>query len=145
MVLVSSADHTSASTTVHVRGKLSSPTKGAVCRPSRHRLSDEVFPATHESGNTRGTAEFTTMPKVKTTIQSNRALDTTPSTREACGGEGSEWNWETTGQHVKKCAEENTWVSTSTGEQLVETTQALDEPRHQHCEDGAGTALAGRD
>ena len=30
-----------------------------------HRLSDEVFLATHESGNTRGTAEFTTMPRVK--------------------------------------------------------------------------------
>ena len=33
-------------------------------------------------------------------------------------------------QHVKKRAEENTWVSTWTGEQLVETMQALDEPRH---------------
>ena len=33
-------------------------------------------------------------------------------------------------QHVKKRAEENTWVSTRTGEQLVETMQALGKPRH---------------
>ena len=53
-----------------------SPTKGAVCRPSRHRLSDEVFPATHESGNTRGTAEFTTMPRVKQPSSGDNALYT---------------------------------------------------------------------
>ena len=83
---------------------------------SSHRLSDEVFPATYESGNARGTAEFTTMPSVKRQFKATE-LWTTPSTRAARGGEGSE-------------SEENTRVSTWTGKQLVETTQALDEPRH---------------
>ena len=100
-----------------------SPTKGAVCRPSRHRLSDEVFPATHESGNTRGKAEFTTMPRVKRQFKATELWRQRPlHAQRAEGREGSE--------HVKKRAEENTWVSTWTGEQLVETTQALDEPRH---------------
>ena len=61
-----------------------SPTKGAVCRPSRHRLSDKVFPATHESGNTRGTAEFTTRPRVKQPSSGDNALYTRSARR---GGE----------------------------------------------------------
>ena len=61
-------------TTVDDRGNraVQSPTKGAECRPSRQRLSDEAFPATHKSGHTRGTAEFTTMPRSATTNQRNR-------------------------------------------------------------------------
>ena len=76
-MLVSSADHTSAKYhSARSRETEQSPTKGAVCRPSRHRLSDEVFPATHESGNTRGTAEFTTMPRVKQSSSGDNALYT---------------------------------------------------------------------
>ena len=41
--------------------------------------SNEVFQATRESGHKHGMAEFTT------------SLKTTPSTRAARGGEGSEW------------------------------------------------------
>ena len=61
-----------------------SPTKGAVCRPSRHRLSDKVFPATHESGNTRGMAELTTRPRVKQPSSGDNALYTRSARR---GGE----------------------------------------------------------
>ena len=56
-----------------------SPTKGAVCRPSSLRLQRRGVPATHKSGHKHGMAEFTT------------SLETTPSTRAARGGEGSEW------------------------------------------------------
>ena len=70
--------------------------------------SDEVFPATHKSGHKRGTAEFTTMPKCND--NSEQVVTTRPcAAREE---------------------EENTWVSTRTGEQLVETMQAFDKPRH---------------
>ena len=76
MVLVSSADQTSASTTVHDRG-----------RPSRakpdERRSVQTF-ATHESGNTRGTAEFTTRPRVKQPSSGDNALYTRSARR---GGE----------------------------------------------------------
>ena len=109
MVLVSSADHTSASTSVHDRGR---PSKA---KPDESR-SVRTFEAqaqrrgvhgdAQNSYTTRSTAESTTMPQ-------NQALETPDHA-----------------QHVKKRAEENTWVITWTGEQLVETTQALDEPRH---------------
>ena len=36
--------------------------------------SDEVFPVTHKSGHTLGTAESATMPR-RTTSQSSRALE----------------------------------------------------------------------
>ena len=55
-------------------------------------------------------------------------------------------------QHVKKRAGENTCVRTWTGEQLVETTQALDESRHHTAKTvrvrrsrGETDALAGSD
>ena len=124
MVLVSSADHTSASTTVHDRGK---PSRA---KPDERR-SVRTFDAQAQRRGVPGDArewQHTRQGGVhdhaesETTIQSNRALERTPSTRAARGREGSE--------HVKKRAEENTWISTWTGEQLVETTQALDEPRH---------------
>ena len=67
--------------------------------------SEEVFPTTHKSGHKRCTAEFTTMPKCNDNSERVVLGDTGP--RAA-----------------------NTWVSTWTGEQLVETVQALDEPRH---------------
>ena len=38
----------------------------------------------------------------------------------------------------------NTWVSTWTGEQLVETTQALDKPRHHTAKDGVYGARGAR-
>ena len=38
----------------------------------------------------------------------------------------------------------NTWVSTWTGEQLVETTQALDKPRHHTAKDGGYGARGAR-
>ena len=127
MVLVSSADHTSASTTVHDRGK---PNRA---KPDERR-SVQTFEAQAQRRGVPGDArewQHTRQGGVhdhaesETTIQSNRAVETTPSTRAACGGQGSEWCWETTGPRAA-----NTWVSTWTGEQLVETTQALDEPRH---------------
>ena len=75
----SSADHTSASTTVHDCGR---PSRA---KPDERRSvqtfeaqapGDEVFPATHESGNTRGTAEFTTTPRVKQPSSGDNALYT---------------------------------------------------------------------
>ena len=38
----------------------------------------------------------------------------------------------------------NTWVRTWTGEQLVETTQALDKPRHHTAKDGVYGARGAR-
>ena len=79
MVLVSSADHTSASTTVHDRG-----------RPSRakpdERRNVQTFEA--ESGNTRGTAEFTTMPRVKQPSSGDRPLHTQRVKGRRAGGSG---------------------------------------------------------
>ena len=66
-----------------------SPTKGAVCRPSRHRLSDEVFPATHESSNTRGTAEFTTMPRVKRQFKATELWRQRPLHAQRAEGRGA--------------------------------------------------------
>ena len=72
-----------------------------------------MFPATHKSCHKRGTAEFTTMPKCNDNSEQPSSGDRPLHA-----------------QHVTKRTEENTWVSTWTGEQLVETTQGLDEPRH---------------
>ena len=74
------------------KGAVQSPTKGAQCRPSWNTLGDEAFPATHESGHTRGMAEFTTMPKSATTSQSSRALEVTASIRAERGGV-RRWGW----------------------------------------------------
>ena len=49
-------------------------------------------------------------------------------------------------QHVKERAdEENTCVSTWTGEQHVKTAQDLDETKASHCTGGVSSALAARD
>ena len=72
-------------TTVDDRGKPSRarPDQFAVCDVDLRGTgsSNEVFPATRKSGHKHGMAEFTT------------SLKTTPSTRAARGGEGSEWCW----------------------------------------------------
>ena len=99
-------------TTVDDREKPSRAKPDERCSsPSAKKTFDAEAPATRCSRRrTRvatNAARRSSRPcRSATTIQSNRALETA------------------------LYAEENTWVSTWTGEQLVETMQALDEPRH---------------
>ena len=111
-----------------------SPTKGAECRPSRQRLTDEAFPATQKSGHTRGTADSTTMPKSATTNQRNHALEETASSRAERGGV-RRWGWGLPdhAKHASERAETNTWVSTWTSEGILETGNTL----RSRCEFGA--------
>ena len=111
-----------------------SPTKGAVCRPSRHRLSDEVFPATHEIGNTRHGGVHDHAESETTELWRQRPLHT-----QRVKERGERVVLGDTGPRTA-----NTWVSTWTGEQLVVTTQALDEPRHHTAEDGGYGARGAR-
>ena len=96
MVLVSSEEHTSASITVHDRGKPSRTNpderRSVEAQAQRRGVPGDAREWQHtRQGGVHDHAES------ETTIQSNRALETTPSTHAACGGEGSEWWWETTG------------------------------------------------
>ena len=127
-------------TTVDDRGKraVQSPTKGAECRPSRQRLSDEAFPATQKSGHTRGPAEFTTMPRSATTNQRNHALEETASSRAERGGV-RRWGWglADNAKHASESAETNTWVSTWTGEGTLKQSfggSAARRPKRKHDE-----------
>ena len=78
MVLVRTADHTSASTTVHDRGRPSrvKPDERRSVQTFEAQAQRRGVPATHESGNTRGTAKFTTMPRVKQPSSGDNALYT---------------------------------------------------------------------
>ena len=80
-------------------------TKGAECRPSRHRLQRRGVPGDAQEWPQTRHGGFTTMPKCNDNSERVVLGDTGP--RAA-----------------------NTWVSTWTGKQLVEPPQALDEPRH---------------
>ena len=103
---------------------MQSPTKGAECRLSRQKLSDE--PATYKNGHTRGTADFTTMLRNATTNQSNQALEETACTRAERGGV-RRWGWGLADHewHASERAEANTWVGTWTGEGILETGNTL--------------------
>ena len=120
--------------------------------------SDEVFPATHKSGHKHGMAEFTT------------SLKSTPSTRAARGGEGSEWCWvqpdhtqpraareetcgrEHVGQHVDGRTARRKATLESHGvpwrpechDDRKRRTQALDKPRHHTAKDGVCGARGAR-
>ena len=126
------------SSPVHDRGKpnRAESDEGAVCRPSRHRLSNEVFPATHRTVTRRRPCRDDLHAQwLEGTQTTRQSSGTTPSTRAARGGEEeSEWCW-VQPDHTKPRAaraeacgkrstrrsvrEENTWVSTWTREQLV--------------------------
>ena len=101
MVLVSSADHTSASTTVHDRGRPS----GA--KPDERR-SVQTFEAQAQRQGVPGDAREWQHTR-HGGVHDHAESETTELWRQR----------PLHAQHVKKRAEENTWVSTWTGEQLV--------------------------
>ena len=124
-------------TTVDDRGNraVQNPTKGAEYRPSRQRLSDETFPATHKSGHTHTRHGGVHDHAEKCNDEPEQASSGGNSlyTRRARRGETVGWGLPDHEQHASEHAESNTWVSTWRGEGILETGITL----RRRCEFGA--------
>ena len=107
-----------------------SPTKGAVCRPSRHRLSDEVFAARRSSRPCRECNDKSKQPS-----SGDNALYTRSVRRggeRVVLGDHRTTRSEHVGQHVD-------------GRTARRDNASPGRTKAPHCEDGVCTALVRRD